>query len=797
MTNSSTPVISSNGLASSFLANQADFTFSTPSLAPGTLRVSRFTGREELSTPFEFQLSLISQERELNLQALIGEPATLEIRGKRGTRRVMGVIERFQLVVAGRRFTEYQAVLVPAFALLRYTRNARIFQQKTTLEIVQDVMQKTDLPLERLQPALMGQYAPRDFCVQYQESDLDFISRLLEEDGIFYFFDHSGEQPTLILGDGPHAIAELASTPSLTFRDESHETVLHEEAIYELRGEASVFSGASVLRDFRFKHPSMDLEAKRASESFSQLETYYYPGGYVSPELGQTLARVRLEQQSWERSRFSGVATARSLVPGFSFSLEGHARADFNQPLLLVSLHHHGVEQQARLEEAGLGQQEARAYSCRFVAIPVSTPYRPPLKTPRPNISGMQTAIVTGPVSEEIYCDEHGRVKVHFHWDRTGSADQSASCWIRVSQSWGGGGFGAIFVPRVGQEVLVQFLEGDPDRPYVVGVFYNGQNQPPYPLPAGRTRTGIRSRSTPGGGGFNELRFEDVAGSEEVFLHAQQDMNTVVKRDHAQQYGRDRQTEVGRNNSKKVGNNETVQVVQNQQLNVGVDQSSTIGANQSVTVGGSQSIAVGANQATVVGADQHFKVAKNQETVIGENRSTQITGHDSLSVQGSRTTTVSGNQAQQVQGNESRTVAGNTTEQISGILQASVGEYLLSSAMNSLMSAGVSMTSVTPVYAVDASSSFSLTVGASSLNATPGSMALSSPELSMTGKAKISQTVGANKILLESGGIKITSGAGDVTISAVSKLTLQCGASSIVIDPGTITIQAPLVKLNC
>ncbi|MFM7200006.1 MAG: type VI secretion system Vgr family protein [Myxococcota bacterium] len=788
---------SSSTRSNELLANQADFTFGTPSLPSSTFRVSRFTGREELSHPFEFQLSLISAERELNLQALIGEPAVLEIRGKTGTRRVMGVIERFQLVVAGRRFTEYQAILVPAISLLRYTRNARIFQQKTTLEIVQAVMQSAQLPLETLHPALMSAYTPRDFCVQYQESDFDFISRLLEEDGIFYFFDHSGERPVWVLGDGPHAIAELAQVGTVAFRDESHETVLHEEAVYELRGEASIFSGASVLRDFRFKHPNMDLEASRKSEQFSQLETYYYPGGYVSPELGQTLARIRLEQQSWERSRFTGSATVRALVPGFSVKLEGHARADFNQPLLMVSLVHHGVEQQARLEDAGVGQQEARAYSCHFVAIPVNIPYRPALRTPRPNIAGMQTAIVTGPVSEEIYCDEHGRVKVHFHWDRQGSSDQSASCWIRVSQSWGGGGFGAIFVPRVGQEVLVQFLEGDPDRPYVVGVFYNGQNQPPYPLPGGRTRTGIRSRSTPGGGGFNELRFEDVAGSEEVFLHAQQDMNTVVKRDHSQQYGRDRQTDVGRNNSKKVGLNESVQVGNNQQVVVGTDQYVAVGANQAVTVSSNQAVVVGADQSTVVGANQTLKVAVNQDVQIGAARSLNVTGNDSTSIQGDRSTSVQGDQSNVVQGNEQRTIVGSATEQVAGILQSSVGEYMLNSAMNTFMSAGVSMTSVTPVYAVEAASSFSLTVGASSLTATPGNMALSSPDISLTGKFKITESVGASKILLENGGIKVTSAAGDVTVSAVSKITLQCGASSIVIDPGTITIQAPLVKLNC
>lgn len=579
-------------------ADTASLAFKTPLLSHGTLQVRKLMGREEISHPFSFQVSLISEERALDLDALVGQPAQLSIRGLDGTRTLHGVIERFRHVVSGRRYVHYEATLVSPLKLLHYTRNSRIFQQRSTPEIVQEVL--TTIGLE-VRLALMETYGPRDYCVQYQESDLDFVSRLLEEDGILSYLDHTGDHPVLVLGDGPHAIDPLPQISLLEFRAESLATIQQKEALYDFRAEASLRSGGAVLRDFRFKNPGVSLEMSRAEARFPELETFYYPGGYVSSELGKSLAKVRLEQQVRDRQRFTAVATIRGLMPGYRFTLEGHDRDDFNRSYLICAVEHEGTEAQALLEETGTDQTVERTYRARLECIPIEVPFRPTMVTPRPFIPGLQTAVVVGPGTEEIHCDTFGRVKVRFHWDRTGCTDDKASCWIRVGQGWGGPGFGSVFVPRIGQEVMIQFIEGDPDRPLIVGVVYNGQNMPPYPLPEGKTRSGIKSRTTPGGNGFNELRFEDIAGKEEVFLHGELDMNTVIKRDHTQQYGRDRDTDIGRHNTIKVAKKEVVEVGDTQHLTVGSNRTVQVKGNQQTQIDQNQVISVTQNQIKQVG----------------------------------------------------------------------------------------------------------------------------------------------------------------------------------------------------
>lgn len=654
------------------LANRASFAFVAPSLPSDQLQVRRVVGQEELSRPFSFQITLVSEERHIDLDALVGEPAQLRIQGMDGTRVVHGIVERFRHLVSGRHYVHYEAILASPLQMLRYTRNSRIFQQSSTLEIVQDVLATSPLQLE-IRLALMGTYGPRDFCVQYQESDLDFISRLLEEDGIFYYLDHTGEHPVLVLGDGPHAVEPLPQGEVLEFHNESRATVQEQEAVYDFRAEAALRSGGTVMRDFRFKNPGVSLEAKRVEDRFQSLETYYYPGGYVSPELGRELARIRLEAQVRDRQRFTGTATVRGLVPGHRFTLDRHDRDDFNRTYLICTVEHEGTETPALLEESGESQTEPSTYRARFECIPVDVPFRPSLQTPRPIIAGLQTAVVVGPGTEEIHCDTFGRVKVHFHWDRQGSSDENDSCWIRVGQSWGGPGFGSVFVPRIGQEVLVQFIEGDPDRPMIVGVVYNGQNSTPYGLPAAKTQSGIKSRTTPGGGGFNELRFEDSAGKEEVFLHGELDMNTVIKRDHTQQYGRDRDTNIGRHNTIKVAQKEVVEVGNTQNLTVGSDRTVKVVGNQQTTIQQNQVLSVTQNQVKQVGGSKTQWV-QGANTQIIQNVSKLFTKKDRIEV---------------VRANSSTTTAKTATLKQQDLLISSGGNNLIMSQRTAQLHSGV------------------------------------------------------------------------------------------------------------
>ena len=440
-------------------SHQADFTFTTDAFPQETFRVLSFSGEEALSQPYVFELVLVSDDHELDLEALLEASAALTLRSLNGERVIHGVIEEAQHLLAGRHYSHYRVKLVPVHALLNHTRDLRIFQSKTTREIIDAVVKDAGFEPERLSWRLTGKYEPRDYCVQYRESDLAFIQRLLEEDGIFYYFDHSQGREVMVLADNATTYRPLPVTPSLNFRDEATATSLHEEAVLALQAGAAVASGKATLRDYRFRHPTLDLTVEKSASRFKTLETYDLPGEYQESGLGKRLAGVRLEELQGPRTTFAGRATARLLQPGFVFTLALHPRDECNLKHLITGVQHKGSERQALLEEAGAAQTSERAYEAHFRTVPGTVTFRPPRRTPRPVVHGIQSARVVGPRDQEIYVDAFGRVKVQFHWDREGKQDEKSSCWVRVSHPWAGQGFGMISHPRIGQEVLVQFLE--------------------------------------------------------------------------------------------------------------------------------------------------------------------------------------------------------------------------------------------------------------------------------------------------------------------------------------------------
>ena len=554
------------------------FAFHTDGLATDGLRVFRIEGREQMNQPFRFEVTLVAESASLDLHARIGQPATLTIKGQSQStlgyrREIHGRIERFMQISASRRYSQYQATLAPTLFPLAYTRNSRVFRELSTAEIVEKVLTDGCIPNEHFQFLLHAQYGKRDFCVQYQESDLAFISRLLEEEGIFYFFRHEDGNDIMVLGDGPHAIEAAPHASHLAYRDHPH---LYEEVIHSVRAEARFRPGSTVLRDFRFKHPGLDMEARQASSDFTDYQVYYFPGEFVEPALGQRLAKIRHEEIQGERSQISAESNSPALLPGHVFQLEGYGRHDMSRGYLLVSVEHDGVQPQVLGEEhVAVPEQQ---YKSQITCIPDDVTYRPPRITPRPCILGIQSAVVVGPGGEEIHCDEHGRVKVQFHWDRQGQWNDDSSCWIRVSHPWGGAGYGGMFIPRVGQEVLVQFLEGDPDRPVIVGRVYNGENPVPHGLPDTKNISTIRTASTPGGTGFHEIRLNDTAGMEEMFVHAQKDRNEII------------------------GNNNTCRVAANHILQIGANKTVQVGANESNIVQGSMVLQAGNEIILMVGS---------------------------------------------------------------------------------------------------------------------------------------------------------------------------------------------------
>jgi len=612
--------------------HEAEFLFHGEALDGSQLLVHQFSGRESLSQPFEFLIDLVSKDANLDLDAPIGEAACLTLRGRlfdgsRYSRYVHGVIERFVLVGAGSRQSRYQAKLVPTLKQLFFTRNSRIFQKSSGPSVTQQVLKQARVPSDWVSTMLHGTYGDRDYCVQYQESDLDFVSRLWEEEGIFYFFEHQRDQDKLVLGDGGHAFPKLPVYGEAQLRDKPH---LHEECLFEFQAESVLRPGATVLRDFKFKQPTLDLEASAKKGKFADYQMYFFPGEYVDPALGQHYAKLRLEELQCQRNLYVGAGSVRAMLPGHKFSLRGHRRDDCNQEYLIVSVEHHGAQPQALLEE-GHAKQEP-SYQNRIECIPIKVPFRPARVTPRPTISGVQTAVVVGPPGEEIHCDDHGRIKVKFHWDRSAGRDDNSSCWIRVSQPWGGAGQGGMFIPRVGQEVVVQFLEGDPDRPLIVGRVYNGENPVPHGLPAAKNISTIRSASTPGGGGFNEIKFNDSAGGELFFTHAQRDKTDIVCHDHDQHVKNDQQELVEQNRKATVGVNETLKVGQNQSSHVGGDQTNLICKNRMTTVV--------MNDMETVGLNKSLHVGVAYVTQVGVTMSTSVGGAKTVTVGGAMTTSV-------------------------------------------------------------------------------------------------------------------------------------------------------------
>ena len=757
--------------------SQAEFLFHSDALADATLFVYQFSGSESLSQPFEFQVDLVCDDPNLDLEAPIGQAACLTLRGRtfdggRYQRYVHGVIERFVQIGAGVRQSRYQATLVPTIKQLAFTRNSRIFQKLSSPDVTKQVLSEDKIPSDWVSQLLHGSYGPRDYCVQYQESDLNLIQRLWEEDGIFYFFEHERDKDKLVLGDGGHAFSTLPVYEELRLRDKPH---LHEECLFEFRAESAMRPGGTVLRDFKFKQPALEMEATAQASKFADFKMYYFPGEYVDPQLGKQIAQLRLEELQCQKSFYVGTSSVRAMLPGHKFTLCGHRRDDCNQEYLIISVEHRGTQPLA-LGEEGNGKQEA-AYQNRLTCIPTQVPFRPARVTPRPTISGVQTAVVVGPPGEEIHCDDHGRIKVKFHWDRSAGRDDNSSCWIRVSQPWGGAGQGGMFIPRVGQEVVVQFLEGDPDRPLIVGRVYNGENPVPHGLPAAKNISTIRSASTPGGGGFNEIKFDDSKGKEEVFVHAQFDMNEVVEHNHS------------------------TTVLANQTNTVTVDQTNTVNGNQTETVKKNQSVTVteGDQSITVQTGNRTLTVKQNlTETVqSGDHTATIQSGSSSLTVKQDRNVTVqSGSHNVTVQTGDSNhsvntghhnvlVCTGNSTHTVN---TGNHSTDVLTGHHAVTVNAGNSGISVlTGTHSTSALQTVSIASEAADLNlfaavnwSGHGDVAatLTAPEIQILATKKIVIGVGPSSITIEPSGISIT--GPQVTSSAI----------------GVHTISGALIKIN-
>ena len=656
-------------------------------------------GREELGRPSEFELAALSTRNDIKPSDLLGKKITVKLeRAKGGTRYFNGHVTRFAQGDTVGRYYEYRMTVRAWLWFLTRTRDCRIFQEKTVPDILKEVF--ADHSMAVFDDGLNGTYAQREYCVQYRETDFDFVSRLMEEEGIYYFFDHGDGKHTMKLVDADSTHKKLPGRDSIPYHLPGR--VLHsdEEYIQVFRQGQRIQPGLVATRSYDFAKPKADLGVKAQiieKHDSADYEIYDYEGDYVQADNGDHLARVRIDELHTGFELAEAECSVREIAVGYTFKLTSAPRKDQEKDYLIVK-----AEWDLQNNTYETNTEEDAVYHCTMTVLQAKQQFRPERITPRPTMGGPQTAVVVGPGGEEIYCDKYGRVKVQFHWDRYGKKNENSSCWIRVSNPWAGANWGGMAIPRMGQEVIVDFLEGDPDQPIITGRVYNADQMPPYALPANATQTGIKSRSSKGGGAanFNEIRFEDKKGSEQVFLHAEKNQDIEVEKDETHWVGNDRKknidhdetTVVKHDRTETVGNNETIGIGGNRSITVdksetatvalqrthtvGVNETITVGAAQEITVGGAQAITVGAAQMISVGATQTISAAANQTLNAGRDQGINVGGTQTVNIGKNASMTIAADENHTVSGKRQSTVSKDDTLNVDKNLYFTAGESI-------------------------------------------------------------------------------------------------------------------------
>ncbi|MEO8053544.1 MAG: type VI secretion system tip protein TssI/VgrG [Acidobacteriota bacterium] len=680
----------------------------TTPLGPDVLILNGFSGHEAISRPFQFQLECVAENdkaKQVVFDALLGQKITAEIAMPGGSPRYLnGTCLRVAEGARDATFTRFVLDLVPQALLLARKTQSRIFQQISVPDILKKVLVGLDVSWE-----IQGVFPTRDYCVQYRESDFAFASRLMEEEGIYYFFKHGAGSHTMVVANTPGSHASLPGPSSLIFEAVGGGTRT-EDRVNAWEKAQELKSSKVVLWDHCFELPHKHLDAeneilaavaagktshKLKLAANSPLELYDFPGAYaqrfdgIQPGGGdrpadiqkvfddnKRTARLRMEEQAAASILVHAASNCRQIVSGHKFTLERHFAGDGSWVVYQVE---HSASDAADLRAGGGGF----TYENHFTCFPAALPFRPPRVTPIPTVKGTQTAVVVGPPGEEIFTDKYSRIKVQFHWDREGKSNSDSSCWVRVATPWAGKQWGAIHIPRIGQEVVVDFLEGDMDQPIVIGSVYNAECMPPYSLPANKTQSGLKSRSSLGGNPshFNEFRFEDKKGHEQVFLHAEKNQDIEVENSETHWVGHDRSktidhdetTHVKHDRTETVDNNETISigsnrtetVGQNETITIALNRTETVGVAETLSVGANRSVTIGANGTWAVGAALSLSVGGALNTSVGTGQATSV-GKSSETTVGKKYSLVAGDEIQFQTGDASITLKKDGTIQIKG-----------------------------------------------------------------------------------------------------------------------------------
>lgn len=556
-------------------ANQTHFSLTVGGMENTGLQVLSFEGKEIISKPYQFEITLVNRNIRYDITQLLSKPAYLAFTPDKNNG-VHGVVMSVQRGAVGNDYTEYRVILAPRFAHLEKRTNQRIFQHKTVPQIISQILNEYGI-IEGAQHEFRVKetYPERDYCVQYDETDAHFIQRLCQEEGIFYYFQHDPNNHLMIFGDNNPVFSTL---PKAIRYASGTGFVADDPVIKAFNVNLTSKTKRATWRDYNYtntKIPEGEAEGKQSAKANGAIEPdiefYDYPGRFMDNARGKHLAKIEIERIRTNHVLAQGYSDVPVLHTGYYLTIDEHPSLDATDPWLLNTIIHQG--KQPQVTEALGGEQNAKlshkfsldsdasfpdddfhqGYRNTFTATPKDVPWRPPLDYPKTRIYGSQTAKVVGPAGQEIFCDEYGSVKVQFHWDREGQFDENSSCWVRVGSNWAHKGYGTFTIPRIGMEAVISYLEGDPDQPVITGCINNGSNTQAESMPANKTKTGFKTNSSPGGGGFNEFTLEDKAGEEQIFLHAQKNMNAVVKNDLSETVQHDMSTVVSNEKTIVVG----------------------------------------------------------------------------------------------------------------------------------------------------------------------------------------------------------------------------------------------------
>jgi type VI secretion system secreted protein VgrG len=564
---------------------------------------------EDLARPFSIGVELISENDSISLDDIMGKNVTVRLDTADDVRYFNGFITEFHQLPNCDRYSRYGAMIRPWFWLLNLSENCRIFQEKSFPDIIQNVFD--ELGFSDYEIKLTGTYQPQEYVVQFNESDFNFVTRLMEQEGIYYYFEHIDGKHTFIMADDSSVLTDNGKVPFYQQEDDNNKVQL--ECINRWENYRKIITGGMRLSDFDFETPSKPLEfvsTDPKTASLSSLEKFKYPGKYKERGKGTEYTRLLMEKENVAYETKIAKSSVRTLFTGSHFTLKDHHRDDQNSQYLITQ-YRCNLASDDYISSSN--QDSSETFTSEFTAIPSSVVYRPQVSAIKPKMVGPQTAMVVGKAGEEIWTDKYGRVKVHFHWDRYDKSDEQSSCWIRVAQTWAGKNWGQIQIPRIGQEVLVDFLGGDPDRPIIVGSVYNGSTMPPYDLPAKATQSGVKTRSTKGGTAknYNELRFEDKKDAEQIYIHAEKDLDTQVENDETLTVDNDR--------TKHIKHDENSNIDNDRNKTVGKNQSESIGENKSISVGKNIDISITDNHTETIGKNMTISVDKDlKETVNGK-----------------------------------------------------------------------------------------------------------------------------------------------------------------------------------